>query len=49
MIVTLKPQIFKKFPQFRLVLIKADNLDNKSKLEQSVHLLKEVEQVFFSY
>ncbi len=44
--ITIKPEVFQKLhPKFKVVFILATGIDNKSKVAEANHLLKEVERV----
>lgn len=44
--ITIQKEVFRKFnPKFRMAFIHVQNLDNKSKLKESKHLLKEAEKM----
>ena len=46
MIVRINKEVFSNFnPKLKVAVIKADNLDNHVKLNESIHMLKEVEQM----
>ena len=44
--VTIKPEVFQKLhPKFRVAIILAKDLDNKNRVKETNHLLKEVEKM----
>lgn len=44
--ITIQPEVFQKLhPQFKVVVVLAKGIDNKSKAKEAHHLLKEVEKV----
>lgn len=43
--ITIKKEVFEKYPELKIAFLLAKNIDNKSKLEESKHLLKDVEEV----
>ena len=43
--ITIKPEVFKKHPDLKLVFILASEIDNHSKLKESKYLLQEIEQL----
>ena len=43
--ISIKKEVFKKFPKIKIALILAENIDNKKKLKESIQLLQEVEQL----
>ena len=44
--ISIEPKVFQKFhPRFKVAFLAVKNIDNKSKLTESKHLLKEVEQL----
>ena len=45
MIIRIKKEVFKKYPQLRVGFIILSNIDNKSKLNGSKHLIKENEKL----
>lgn len=42
---TVKPEVFQKFPQLRVVFILAEGIDNKSKAVKANHLLADIQKV----
>lgn len=45
--ITIKPEVFKKFPQLKVAFISAEGIDNKSKAKKANHLLAEMQKVVF--
>ncbi len=43
--ISIKPEVFKKFPQLKVAFVKAEGIDNKSKAAKANHLLAEVQKV----
>ncbi len=43
--ISIKPEVFKKFPQLKVAFVKAEGIDNKSKTAKANHLLAEVQKV----
>src|SRR3989344_2045205 len=43
--ITVKPEVFKKFPQLKVAVVRAEGIDNKSKAAKANHLLAEMQKV----
>ncbi len=43
--IKIKKEVFKKFPELKIAFVLAKNIDNKSKLKESSHLLEEIQQL----
>ncbi len=43
--ITIKPEVFRKFPQLKVAFIVTQNFDNKSKAQKANHLLAEMQKV----
>ena len=43
--IKIKKEVFKKFPDIKIAFILTENVDNKKKLKESIHLLQEMEQL----
>jgi len=42
--ITIKPEVFKKFPQLKVAFILAEGIDNKNKVKKANHLLAEMQK-----